>query len=138
MHLSSINWLTLATVGGILMVGVGVWSGKLSMLAWHDFLDSLDSDGGKIGILLFLMFLGAEFSRLAIPKAEDIIIGAFGALLIALKSSGSNKDRREGPPMPLPTNAGASQSIPVPVPVMPLVDAVDNVAQAITDKDTAQ
>lgn len=111
------------------------------MRTWHDFLDSLDSDGGKIMILLCLMFVGVVCHGYAIPKAEDIIVGAFGALLMALKDSGSNKDRREGDPMPLPTNAGAAPiPVPVPVPVpapvsmaAPIVNAVGDAADKVVD-----
>ena len=65
------------------------------MRFWHDFLDSLDSNGGHIAVLVFLMLLGAIAFRNGFPKAEDVVMGAFGALLLALKESGSNKERRD-------------------------------------------
>jgi hypothetical protein len=109
------------------------------MLFWHDFLDSLDTDGGRIFLLLALLAGGSVMSRFGVAKADDIIVGSFGALLLALKVSGSNKDRREGPPMPLPTNAGAAPVAIIPAPtaetsVAPIVAAVDSVAAAIKDE----
>jgi hypothetical protein len=92
------------------------------MRIWHDFLDSIDSDGGKILLLILLMLIGFGGSKLGVPNAEDIIMGAFGALLLALKDSGSNKDRREGGPMPLPTTAGAAPVVVVPAVEPPAAD----------------
>lgn len=63
------------------------------MQHWHDFLDSLDSDGGKIFILLALMGLGMIGLHFNVVKAEDILTGAFSALLMGLKNAGSNRDR---------------------------------------------
>jgi hypothetical protein len=63
------------------------------MKTWHDFLDSLDSDGGHLALMVFLMIVGVVAFRHGYPKADDVIIGAFGALLGALKGVGSNKDR---------------------------------------------
>lgn len=105
------------------------------MRFWHDFLDSLDTDGGKIFLLVALLGFGAAIAHYGVPKAEDIIVGSFGALLMALKVSGSNKDRREGPPMPLPTNAGASPVAVVPVAPAPgpIVNAVDEAATKVVD-----
>lgn len=65
------------------------------MKHWHDFLDSLDSDGGHIFLLLMLMGVGMIGLRFNVAKAEDILTGAFGALLMSLKNAGSNKDRRD-------------------------------------------
>lgn len=96
------------------------------MLFWHDYLDSLDTDGGRIFLLVALLGVGVVMAHFKIVKAEDIIVGSFSALLLALKISGSNKDRREGPPMPLPTNAGASPIVvPVPEVPVPIVPAVE-------------
>jgi hypothetical protein len=65
------------------------------MRSWHDFLDSLDSDGGHIIVLLALIVIGAVAFRHGFPKAEDVIMGAFGALLLMLKAAGSNREHRE-------------------------------------------
>lgn len=63
------------------------------MRLWHDFLDSLDSDGGHIFLLLILMGVGMIGLDFKVAKSEDVLTGAFGALLMSLKNSGSNKDR---------------------------------------------
>lgn len=107
------------------------------MRNWHDFLDSLDSDGGTRAILLLLIAVGIMMSLFTIPKAEDIIVGAFGALLMIMKQAGSNKDRREGDPVPLPTTAGAP-AMAVPIAAAPIVAAVDKVADAIEKKKEDQ
>lgn len=63
---------------------------------WHDFLDSLDSNGGHIFILMLLIVGGMLAVRFNIMNAQDIVQGAFGALLLALKNAASNQSRREG------------------------------------------
>lgn len=65
------------------------------MRLWHDFLDSLGSTGGIITVLYSLIVIGMVGTVLSIPKSEDIIVGAFGALLGFTKSDGSNKERRD-------------------------------------------
>lgn len=106
------------------------------MLFWHDFLDSFDTDGGRIFLLFILMFLGGMMSNWNwTSKGDDIVVGAFGALLLALKVSGSNKDRREGPPMPLPANPGAPPPIAPTPPIAPVVAAVEDVAAAIRQEE---
>lgn len=67
---------------------------------WQDFLDSLNSDGGHILLLAVMVWLGMVGAKLAFPKSEDLFVGAFTALLILLKSAGSNKSRRERPETP--------------------------------------
>lgn len=62
---------------------------------WQDFLDSLNSDGGHILLLAFLSVLGMAGMVYGLPKSDDMYIGAFTALLILLKSAGSNKTRRD-------------------------------------------
>jgi hypothetical protein len=108
------------------------------MRVWHDFLDSIDSDGGTRFILMLLIGVGIFGTHFGIMKSEEITTGAFGALLMTMKDAGSNKDRRDGPPMPLPTSAGAQPTVsPQPVPqevASNIVEAVDNVADAIKGK----
>ncbi len=65
------------------------------MRYWHDFLDSLDSDGGHIFILGMIIIAGMAAIHFQIMKADTIVDGAFGALLLALKDAGSNKDHRD-------------------------------------------
>jgi len=62
---------------------------------WRTFLDSLDSNGGHILILLVLMLGSFAVLRFewANMKAGEIITGAFGALLMMLKSAGSNREQ---------------------------------------------
>jgi hypothetical protein len=68
------------------------------MKFWHDFLDSLDTDGGHIFILVSLMVMGIVGLRSGIVEGRDILSGAFGALLLALKVAGSNHDRNGSKP----------------------------------------
>jgi len=60
---------------------------------WERFLDSLDSAGGHLVILLLLVGAGVFMQRFGLAKGEDILIGAFGALLGALKIVHSNFTR---------------------------------------------
>lgn len=64
---------------------------------WQDFLDSLNSDGGHIALLAVMTWLGMVGMGLSVAKADDLFVGAFTALLILLKSAGSNKTRRDRP-----------------------------------------
>ena len=66
------------------------------MKYWHAFLDSLDSDGGHILVLVVLMVAGFYGLHKGIIEGRDILSGAFGALLLALKNAGSNQDRANG------------------------------------------
>lgn len=59
----------------------------LQMGWWRSFLDSLDSDGGHIFVLLALMAVGMSM------HTPSVVDGAFGALLLALKNAGSNKEQ---------------------------------------------
>jgi hypothetical protein len=68
------------------------------MHAWQEFLDSLDSDGGKILVLILATAMGLVGLYLKIDKAEILFVGAGSALLAVLKMTGSNKDRRDSSP----------------------------------------
>ena len=63
------------------------------MRNWHAFLDSLDSDGGHILVLVVLMTMGAAMH--ALGSSDSVLAGAFGALLLALKNTGSNRERNK-------------------------------------------
>lgn len=65
---------------------------------WERFLDSFDSSGGHIVLLLVLLLIGAALHRTGIAKGEDVMIGAFGALLGALRTTHSNHTRQNGAP----------------------------------------
>jgi hypothetical protein len=47
--------------------------------------ESLDTPHGHIAVCFALILVGVAMSSLQIPKAEDIIVGSFGALLGALR-----------------------------------------------------
>lgn len=68
--------------------------GDSIMGAWSKFLDTIDSSGGHLFLLFLLILLGMGSYLLSIPKAEDIMMGAFGALLMALKGTTSNKEQQ--------------------------------------------
>lgn len=62
---------------------------------WRSFLDSLDSDGGHIFVLLFLL-VGAVFAvKCGISGADAILAGTFASLLTVLKVAGSNAERAQ-------------------------------------------
>lgn len=63
---------------------------------WERWLDALDSSGGHIALLLVLMLIGAGLVLIGIPKGEDVLVGAFGALLGALRTTQSNQARAQG------------------------------------------
>lgn len=62
---------------------------------WRTFLDSLDSNGGHVFILLLLIVGGFSILRFnwAAMKAGEIIGAAVGALLMMLKPPGSNREQ---------------------------------------------
>lgn len=64
------------------------------MKFWHDFLDSLGTDGGRIFCLFALVGIGIFALKTNTPGSEGILTGAFGALLLALKTTGTNKDQQ--------------------------------------------
>lgn len=64
------------------------------MQVWHDFLDSLDSSGGHIVVLFIMIVVASIAYRHGFPKAEDLGEEAFGAMLLALKSVYSNRERK--------------------------------------------
>ncbi len=56
------------------------------MIHWQRFLDSLDTPGGRTVTLFVLMVMGIVAYRNGFPKAEDVIFGAFGGLMMKLGS----------------------------------------------------
>lgn len=66
------------------------------MSHWGNFLDTLDSSGGHIALLFMLLIVGIAMLQFHIDKGEDVMMGAFGALLLALKTASSNHARTNG------------------------------------------
>lgn len=63
------------------------------MTGLKDLLDSLDTPGGHIGVLILLVLLGVALSTFHIAKGEDILVGAFAALLAMLRGTVTNSSR---------------------------------------------
>jgi hypothetical protein len=49
------------------------------------FVELLDTPGGHMVVCLLLVFIGAGFHLMQVPKAEDLIIGGSGALFMAMR-----------------------------------------------------
>lgn len=78
-----------------LALGYLIWKPETAIRAWQDFLDSTNTDGGHLVILLGLfVFLCLSTVSPTIEKYQGEIIGA---LIMGLKASGSNKTRRDQP-----------------------------------------
>jgi hypothetical protein len=60
------------------------------MKKFREFLEALDTQGGHIVVCVGLILLGSGLFRAGITKAEDIILGAFGAVLLAMKGNGKH------------------------------------------------
>lgn len=60
---------------------------------WERLLDTLDSSGGHVLLLFALMLVGVAMITAGLDKGEDVLVGAFGALLLALKTAHSNHTR---------------------------------------------
>ena len=63
---------------------------------WERLLDTLDTSGGHIFVLLVLLLVGATMARAGVMKGEDVMLGSFGALLFCLKEAHSNHTRHQG------------------------------------------
>jgi hypothetical protein len=61
------------------------------------FLDALNTQGGHIVFLFALMMMGVIAYRNGYPKADDIVLGAFTALLAGLRPG-----QQTAPPAPPP------------------------------------
>lgn len=62
------------------------------MSYWHQLLDSLDSPGGHILILVSLLGLGAWMGDM------ELRVAAMGALFAVLRTTESNQARQNGLP----------------------------------------
>lgn len=61
------------------------------MLKWRNFLDSLDSGGGHIVVLVALILIGAWLFFHDATAGGQVITLSFGALLALLKASPSKE-----------------------------------------------
>ena len=83
-------------------------SNRRKMGAWSSFLDSLDTGGGHIFVLLVLIFTGiGVYAKLDATTGGQVITLAFGALLALTKATKSNReaingDGEDAPPTPPP------------------------------------
>jgi hypothetical protein len=62
---------------------------------WRNFLDSLDTPGGHIFMLVLLMSVGAGIVLLRIDYGKEILAGSFGALLYSMRGQVSNGGTRQ-------------------------------------------
>ena len=51
--------------------------------------ESLNTEQGHMATCFMLLLIGYTAAIFQLPKAEDIIVGSFGALLATLRGSGS-------------------------------------------------
>ena len=52
--------------------------------------ERIDTPSGHILVCLLLVLIGAAFHKLTIPKADDLIVGGSGALMMAMRSAAKN------------------------------------------------
>jgi hypothetical protein len=57
---------------------------------WKELLDTLNTPGGHILILLMLVVGMTAATAFGVPKADDMCVGSFGALLAILSGKISN------------------------------------------------
>lgn len=63
------------------------------MNRWRCFLDSLDTGGGHMFVLFVLILVGYHLFQSDATAGGQIITGSFGALLMMLRNTGSNRDQ---------------------------------------------
>lgn len=66
------------------------------MNLFERFLDSIDTPGGHICVLVMLMLMGVGMVHIGVAKGEEVLIGTFGALLAVLRGTSSNKQNGNG------------------------------------------
>lgn len=66
------------------------------MNGWKELLDSLDTPGGHIAVMVLLVLLGVSLVYFNIAKGEDVLVGAFAALLAMLRGTVTNSSRTNG------------------------------------------
>jgi hypothetical protein len=78
---------------------------------------TLDTPGGHMMLCLFVLFLGAGFCLAKVPKGEDLILMAAGALFGALRGKGAENHDIGSPqagariPAPPPDGGSKTESI---------------------------
>lgn len=65
-------------------------------LAWRDFIDSLDTPGGHIICLMFLLFPAGAMVYFKLDHASVFLSEIVGALLIVLRGTQKNVELRNG------------------------------------------
>jgi len=93
---------------------------------WRSFLDSLDTDGGHIFVLVGLLALGLCVFLYDATAGGTIVTGSFGALLMMLKSKGTNSEQiaRAGVPYQPPQPPATALTPPVVVAEPPLPPSI--------------
>ena len=66
------------------------------MSNWKDFLDSLDTPGGHIAVLLLLVIASGTLLALGVADSKEALTLSFGALLAVLRGSVTNYSRQNG------------------------------------------
>lgn len=79
---------------------------------WRSFLDSLDTNGGHIFLLFVLICVGFIVFVYDATAGGTIVTGSFGALLMMLKSSGTNREQLGA----TSTTMTVAQTTPAPSP----------------------
>lgn len=112
---------------------------QAQMGKWRRFLDSLDTGGGHIFVLVVLILVGYRMYMTDATAGGQIITLSFGALIALLKTTGSNRDQMgstvtvtnqvdrvppDPPIAPAPPPAPDPIPAPAPAPVPPGVPPV--------------
>lgn len=89
---------------------------------WRSFLDSIDTDGGHLVCLFVLIFTGLIVFCFDPTAGGTIVTGSFGALLMGLKTKGTNSEQlaRAGQPYQPPQPPPESLKPPITVAGEPL------------------
>lgn len=96
-----------------------VHNSEIAMRLWQDFLDSFDSQGGHLLLLVLLLIVLPHLGLTDAQKFEGEVIGA---LLMGLSAARSNKTRRDTPTPPTVTDVAISTVSSQPAPVVAAPD----------------
>jgi hypothetical protein len=109
------------------------------MSGWRNFLDSLDTDGGHIFAMFALLVVGLVFyAKVDATSGGTIVIGTFSALLVLLKTKGSNSEQvaRAGAPYQPPQPPPAALTPAVVVGDQPLPASTTSGVAPVTSTTT--